>query len=173
MTFKMLGAVLIVFSSWVTGFIFSMNSRYRLDDLEELKKAVTLFINDAVNISMPLGSVFEDISKRINGSMSKIFYDASVIAEKKAEKNAEDIFKKVIDINSKSLYFQWDDMELLYTFAKNLDCPFKNQQKDNALLLIDNIKAIEDEVRQKSQKERKLYNSAGVLCGILISVILF
>ena len=101
MTFKMLGAVLIVFSSWVTGFIFSMNSRYRLDDLEELKKAVTLFINDAVNISMPLGSVFEDISKRINGSMSKIFYDASVIAEKKAEKNAEDIFKKAIDINSK------------------------------------------------------------------------
>ena len=173
MTFKMFGAVLIVFSSWVTGFIFSMNSRYRLDDLEELKKAVTLFINDAVNISMPLSSVFEDISKRVNGAISKIFYDASVIAKKKSEKNAEDIFRKAVDINVSNLYFRWEDMECLYTFAKNLDCSFKNQQLDNALLLIDNIKAIEEEVRQKAQKEQKLYNSAGVLCGILISVILF
>ena len=173
MTFKLFGAVLIVFSSWVTGVIFSMKSRYRLDDLEELKKAVTLFINDAVNVSMPLSSVFDDISKRINGSVAKIFYDASVIADKKSEKNAEDIFKKAIEINLNGLYFQWEDMECLYTFAKNLDCPFKNQQKDNALLLIDNIKAVEEDLREKSQKERKLYNSAGVLCGILISVILF
>lgn len=94
MTFKMFGAVLIVFSSWVTGFIFSMKSRYRLDDLEELKKAVTLFINDAVNISMPLSSVFEDISKRVNGAMSKIFYDASVIAKKRARKTLKIFLEK-------------------------------------------------------------------------------
>ena len=67
MTFKIFGAVLIIFSSWVTGIIFSMNSRYRLDDIEEFKKAVTMFINDAVNISMPLSCVFDDISKRTTG----------------------------------------------------------------------------------------------------------
>ena len=173
MTFKIFGAVLIIFSSWVTGIIFSMNSRYRLDDIEEFKKAVTMFINDAVNISMPLNCVFDDISKRTNGVVAKIFLDASVIAEKKTEKSAEDIFKKAVEKNLANLYFQCEEMECLYSFAKNLDCPFKNQQKDNALLLIDNINAVEDEIRQKSQKEQKLYNSAGVLCGILISVILF
>ena len=43
MTIKLIGAAAIIISSWVAGIMFSMKSAYRLEDLEEFKKAVSIF----------------------------------------------------------------------------------------------------------------------------------
>ena len=153
--------------------MLSMKSRFRLDDLEELKKAVTFFLNDAVNVSMPLSEVFGDIAKRTNGAVSMVFEDAGKLAEMKNEKCAGDVFKKAVDKNLRELYFEADDMDCLYSFAANLDCAYKAQQRDNAQLLLENIRLIQINLNDKALKERRLYNSAGILCGILTCVILF
>ncbi len=172
MIIKAVGVMAIIISSWFAGAALSFKSKFRIDDLEELKKAVNIFINDTVNGSLPLSTVFEDISKRVNGPVAMIFNSAFEISKTKTEVCAEDIFRKAVERNVKNIVFEAEDMECIYSFAKNLDCAYKSEQKNSAEIILDNIRQLKRSALEKSRKEVRLYNSGGILCGILISIIL-
>ena len=172
MIIKAIGITAVIISSWFAGAVLSFKSKFRLDDLEELKKAINIFINDTVNTSLPLSIVFEDISKRVNGPVAMIFNTAFEISKTKSESCAEDILRKAVEKNMKNLVFESDDMECIYSFAKNLDCAYKINQKKGAEIILENIQQIKNIAVEKSKKEVRLYNSCGILGGILICILL-
>ncbi len=172
MTLKIIGMTAVIASSWIIGVIFSMKSYFRLEDIEELKKAVTIFLNDTVNSSMALSVVFKDISQKTKGGVSAIFKDAENLILTKNGNLAKDMLKKAIDKNIKNTYFEYEELECFYSFANSIDSINKEQQRNNARLLIDSIQILISDINKKAAKERRLYNSAGILCGILICVVL-
>ncbi len=173
MTIKLIGAAAIIISSWVAGIMFSMKSAYRLEDLEEFKKAVSIF-SDSISLSAPpISEIFKDISKRVNGPVAMIFDDAGKMAEGKNYPSAEEIFKNAVDKNIKNLYFEAGEMDCLYSFGKNLDLEYSHEQKNGASIIISNINLNQKALKEQAEKDKRLYSSAGVLCGILMCVILF
>jgi hypothetical protein len=78
-----------------------------------------------------------------------------------------------LDFCKKDMYFNTDEIDLLYMFASNIDCIYPNQQENNAKVVMENIQVLQKELRERMQKERKLYSSCSVLLGLMVCVLLF
>jgi len=171
--FKALGAAVIIASSYLFGMTFSLKSKFAFDDMEEIKKALMIYINEGIGFSKPVDSLFADIAKRTNGVISQVFDYASNLALGKSDVKGNDIFIKSIDAYKKDMFFNTDEMELLYMFASNIDCIYSNQQENSARAVIENVQILQKELRERMQRERKLYSSCSDLLGLMICVLLF
>jgi len=94
--FKALGAAVIIASSYLFGMTFSLKSKFAFDDMEEIKKALMIYINEGIGFSKPVDSLFADIAKRTNGVISQVFDYASNLALGKSDVKGNDIFIKSI-----------------------------------------------------------------------------
>lgn len=172
MMLKLLGAVFIIFSTSFAGIYFSTLDRYHLEDLEELKKGLTILKNQVCFSSMPLYEALKDISKRTEGAVSDILYKISNDLEQKAGETAAEIWSEAWSQNKEKTYLSKDDLELLYSFGRTLGYLDRQQQIANVDITIASIEFTQDMLRRRYEKNSKIYRSMGVLSGVLIAVVL-
>ena len=117
MWFKILGALAVMFSSFIAGLYFSKLCLFRIQDLEQMKKAASIFQTELMYSASPLCEVFEQISLRTTGVVSMIFKKAAEGFEKRSGDSAESIWAGSVIDESGSSYFSPEDMENLFAFG--------------------------------------------------------
>lgn len=173
MIFKIIGVVLVIVSTTLMSLMFIKREKYHIEDLNDMKKALTIFKGDISFVSMPLAETFNSISTKTKGNIGKFFKKVSERLEERTGENAADIWEDVLYEFSGLLYFDDEDLEAFYSFGKILGYMDANQQMNNIDIALYYIKQKEDSLREKGIKNAKLYKSVGILSGLLIAVILF
>jgi Stage III sporulation protein AB (spore_III_AB). len=173
MLFKLTGGIVVILCCYTWGFYMSKMGAFRMQDLEQLKKAITIFNAEIKYSATPLYEVFNEISNRTNGVVAMAFEAATEGFLDKKEKTADEIWNKaVIDVQHNA-YFNAEDMEYLFSFGRTLGFADKEMQVQNATLLLDYIENAQQELREKRKVEERLYKTLGLLGGIMVCIILF
>lgn len=173
MLFKLTGGAVVILCCYMWGFYMAKLGAFRMQDLEQLKKAITIFNAEITYSSTPLFEVFNEISNRTNGVVAMAFEGASQGFLDRKGQTAEEIWNKaVIDVQTNA-YFNAEDMEYLFCFGRTLGYADKEMQVRNAALLLDYIENAQQDLREKRKVDERLYKTLGLLGGIMVCIVLF
>ena len=173
MLLKIIGFLIIMGTTYICGLYLAGRTSFRIYDLEQLKKAMTIFKGEVTYSSAPLEYLFKEISQRTSGVTSMLFEFSSKEIEQRKGETLIDIWVKALAQISKNAYFDAEDMEYIYSFGRTLGYADKGQQADNARLLIEYIESAQLALREKKAAEERLYRTLGIVCGLMICLVLF
>lgn len=173
MIIKLIGSIMVVSSCAASGCIMSRKSRYRIEDIEEMKKAVSFYKGSVCAMGLSAGEAFRETALRIKGAVKSIFEDAAEQTEKREFSDIQQIWKNAVDKNVPSLFLNSEDMETLYSFGAIAGFMDRQQQRENAELIISELERIQKKAGEKCAREERLFPSAGALCGMLLCILLF
>lgn len=164
--------MIILICTTLMGAYFALRERYRLQDLQELERAVLLLENHILYLGEPLPEVLESISYKTAGNVGMIFQEAAREMGERQEETADIIWERVWRKFLPKTYFSGEDYSVILSFGRTLGFLDKTQQKGSTELFLHEIREAEKKLNKKLEKNGKLYYSMGVLGGILLAVIL-
>lgn len=173
MVLKLLGASLLVISASIGGFYFSLLDKYRIEELEQAKRMLSILESEMVYSSLLLTDAFYEISKRVSGSIAATAEIFSKLLAQQQDSSISNLWKQALMQGCKQSYFRAEDIETFSDFGRALGYLDKGQQISNIKITRDYIETTQDTLRKHSQKNSKIYRSMGILTGLLIAIILF
>ena len=172
MIIKIIGAALIVSSTTALGFIYSRADKYRLSELSELEKAISVLKSHIGFAVMPLGEALFATSMRVRPPASDIFRDMGERISRKEGQEIKDMWRSSVMENTRDTHLSDEDKEELCSLGLTLGYLDKGRQEKSIALFEEYIKEVKAELSGKSLINSKLYMSMGVLSGLIIAVIL-
>ena len=172
MILKILGGVFIMISSCVLGVYYSFKAEYRINDLFEMKKALTMLISEIEFNLSPLAEAMGNISFKAGIPVSKIFSEFSKKLGSDGN-SAFEVWKSVLKKEAVYTYFASEDIEAFISFGQSLGFLDRQQQHNNIKMAISYIENKIPELSEKSKSNKKMCRSLGVFGGAAVMVILF
>lgn len=172
MILKIIGAVIIVLSSTLIGFFYSRKEEYRINDLNEMKRAFTILISEIEYASNSLPESMINISNKTENPISKILIDFAENLNKKDGQTIQQLWTEAVIRNKNDTYFIDEDLENIKSFGSTLGYLDRNMQINNINMMIDYINKKTDTLSEISIKNKKMYRSLGILGGMIIAIIL-
>jgi len=170
---KLFGAIIITFACSLAGYGLPKFSQLRLEDIGEMKKAVSFYKGYVEAMGCSAEEAFIETSGRVKGTVKEMFrYAAEKICEKRSASISE-IWDETVDKYAETSFFSMEDLDTVKSFGVLPGFLDSRQQSETAEMIINELEKIEEHSRQKFYKEEKLYHSTGVLCGLFISILLF
>ncbi len=172
MFFKIMGGVIVVLASCVIGVYYSFKVEYRIEDLSEMKKALTLLSSEIEFNLSTLAEAMKNISLKVRSPIKDIFEEFSMELEKRTCKSGE-LWENIMNKYFCDTYFEREDIESFISFGHTLGYLDAKQQNNNINLCVEYINNKISELKEKSYKNKKMYKSLGLFGGIVIMVIIF
>jgi len=169
---QIVGIILIMTACTTAGIYYANKPAFRIKDLKEIKKALIILHSEIEYTLTPLPVAIENISKRIDGHISKIFSDFVVLLKEKRNHDIGEIWLMSLEESKEKTYFMEEDLEYLISFGKTLGYLDKTLQVNSIALTIKYIEDKIEEITLVSLKNKKLYQTLGVLSGLLICIVL-
>ena len=169
---KITGSILILISSSAAGFYFSRLNNYRIKALLEFKKAILMLRSEIEFSADPLPAAMELIAERAGESFSEFFKAAAKRLNEKKGDGISEIWKEAIESGLNKTYLAAEDIEYFKALGNTLGQMDRSLQINNLQMNIEYIDTKMDYLYNISGKNRKMYASLGILCGLLIVVIL-
>ncbi|MDR1912993.1 MAG: stage III sporulation protein AB [Clostridiales bacterium] len=172
MIMKIIGSIVVCASSSLIGFYFANADGFRINELNEWKRALLILRSEIAFTRSPLAEAAETISTRVGKPVNAIFKELASSLSQRAGNDTFEIWESTISVKHKSSYLCREDWQCLKDFGKtlgNLDKSMQLSAIDQTISYID-LKTIT--VRVSDEKNKKLYGSLGILGGLLIVVIL-
>lgn len=168
MAVKLFGAVLIIISGAVCGFLRSQIPCRRYKSLRAVYTCLEILENE-IDFSLDsIGRIFMRISKLCE--MEYIFKTAVELDE---EMTVGQRWKRAVDKDSEAMCLKKEDCEIIKLLSQELGTCGREEQIKN----IRHVKALLDKqiitAEEDYKKSAKLYKSLGVSGGIFIAILLF
>lgn len=172
MFLQIIGALIVVLSCSIFGICWGAKISYRIQELEQIQRAMTMLQNQIDFLSQPLPEAMEEIGIQCHDIAGELFLNtANEMNQIKWESGGEIWQKCVLDWKEKS-YLQKQDIDNLLCFGKSMECCNVEQQKSSIALLLHNIEITLSQLHEKKKQQQKLYSSMGVLTGLLVVIML-
>lgn len=171
--FKIIGSIFIIFSTVLFSMYFESVDKYRIEDLEEIKKGFNLFSSNMEYTHLPLSEVFFDISSKLQSTTSEIFKRTSELLNQQKFETASMCWEEALKEYEKQSYFTVDDINAFLYFGKTLGYLDSLRQVKNGRYAVEYIDMTLERLIKKYDKSKKVYKSFGILSGLLIVIVLF
>lgn len=172
MILKIIGSIFIIGASSVLGFYYAGKETFRINDLSEMKRAMLILISEIEYSMNTLPEAVKNISSKINKPVSYFFdYFYNRLSERGIN-SIDEIWSESIDTNKNKTYFDSEDIECFKSFGSTLGYLDKNMQINNINMVIEYIDYKIEFINNSVQKNKKMYQSLGLLGGMLITIIL-
>ena len=172
MYIKIFGAFLIVISAYIFGLYYSKKDKYKSEDLEEIKKGLSIIKDEIMFLSLPLGEAFITASEKISGGASKIFSDIGQGIKKNKDDTLADVINNALDNNISDTFMKKEDTASLISLGKTMGDMDSDHQRSSIDMAISDIEDSINILTSSYQKNEKMYRSLFTLGGVLIAVIL-
>ena len=174
MIIKLAGGILVMVSCSLGGIYFSRKEDFRIQDLEEMKKAFIILkseieyslntlpdalLNISYKTDRQINSFFLSLSQRLTGEKCGSFDEAwrkSIAEELSGSYRTSGSYLKEEDIKA---------FERLGQTLGYLDKKLQINSIDTAISYIDDKAAY---LRKTGEKNKRMYRSIGVICGLLL-----
>ncbi len=171
-TNKIIGMLMVVIATSGYGFILSRDIKARLKELKELKKIVFLMKGEIGFGHTPVLEAFENVSRRCNEPFKAMLVSFVKYGRESDKKPFCDIWNEGMKELVDKTHLSKDEKEMFMKLGSDLGLSdIKTQQNamDSFLTELDvNIAALEKTLPNKV----KLYNSMGIMLGIVIAIIM-
>ncbi|MDR2939688.1 MAG: stage III sporulation protein AB [Clostridiales bacterium] len=171
MVLKFVGFLLVLASTTLIGIYLGSKESFRAMDLKEFKKALIILKSEIEYLNSPLLEAMQNISVKVEPPVSQVFMGMS---KKMFCSESGDIYTFWQDAvlgNTKKTYLKKEDIGLILDFGKCLGHLDKNLQVNNIRFTIEQIEERVAVLNIESAKSKKMYNSMGILSGLLICII--
>lgn len=169
---RLLGSVLIMGATLWCGAYFAMKEKYRLQELEELQRALLYLQGQIGYLSAPLAEALESISWKTGGQLGGIFQKTAEQLAARQGETAEEIWQRIWREEVVHTFLTGEDLDALLVFGRSLGYLDKTQQENSIQLLLRYIEDALTKGRKRLEKNGRLYYGMGCLSGLLIVVTL-
>jgi len=166
---KILGAAMIIFSTYVTGKKIEKNYTKRVEKLNEIKSILIYLENLIKTTNKVLQSCFEVCATQYKGDGSKIFYDAA--DNLKMERSTpESAWAKAVDDNE--LYLKQQDINIIKELGKLLGATDRDGQAENISNVMKRLENQQIEAEKERAKDGKVAGKLSLAVGAGIVILL-
>lgn len=168
---QFLGMALVVSSTTLIGVYFGNIYSFRIRDLKEIRKALVILKSEIEYSLMPIGQAASNISEKLRHPISSIFLKFSNLLEKKVEPRLA--LQQSFEKYKFDTYLTEEDTSQFNSLGKTLGYLDKNLQLNSIEITIKYLEEKINELTALHIKNKKLYQTLGILAGVLIVVIMF
>ena len=158
---------LILVSCSLIGRFLSRKYVYRLNELEEIKNALNIFLSKMRFTYEPIPEIFEEISQNTSKNIGNIFKSAK---DKMKDDTANIAWERAVDESNTNLSKQ--DKYVLKTLSKLLGQTDVDGQTSQIEITQKFLETQIKEAEEEKKKNEKLYSKLGTTIGLAIVVIL-
>jgi stage III sporulation protein AB len=171
-TNKIIGMAMVIISTTAYGIILGRDIKARLKELKELKKIVFLMKGEIGFLHTPLLEALENVSFRCDEPFKEMLINFVKFGRESDRRPFSEIWEEGMNAGISKTHLSKEDKLLFMKFGNELGfSDIKTQQSamDNFLNELDmSINQLEKIVPNKV----KLYNSMGIMLGIVIAIIM-
>ncbi|NLJ78042.1 MAG: stage III sporulation protein AB [Tissierellia bacterium] len=169
---KLLGSLLILFSTTWMGFYHGSRYSSRLKNLVYMEQCFKMLETEIVYGATPLPEALHNIHRKGNRKISFIFRD---IREHLMEHGRGDIFysfSSIIKPLKDDLHFTAEDIELFLSLGRVIGSSSRRDQEKNFQLILNQIGFLQEDAKDERDKHERLFKNLGILTGLAIIIIL-
>jgi stage III sporulation protein AB len=171
MFLEFVGIIFVLASTITAGFYYGNIETYRIYDLIEMKRALSILKSEIEFSMVPLPEAFINIANRTKSPIDKIFNQLGQLANCEENNSISDIWECTITNFQKDTYFNKEDVEQLISFGKTLGYLDKGMQITSIETMTGYIDEKINLLNKTRFGNRKMYRSLGVLGGVLVVII--
>jgi len=168
---NILGAFIVIGASSLAGIYYGNLETYRMRDLQEIKKGLSILRSQVDYIRAPLHEAMQHISERLSIPASRIFEMMAELLVHERNSKVAHMWEAAIDQHGGALYLNEEDIDNIKAFGGILADIDSSLQLANIDLLVNYIDGQVSGLSVSRDKNKKLYRSLGLLCGTLIVII--
>ena len=158
---------LLLVACTLIGRFLSKKYVYRLNELEEMKNALNIFMTKIKFTYEPIPSTFLYISEKVEGNVSKIFKNATEEMENKPAGEAWDKSLDAIVTNMKK-----EDIDIIRNLGRLLG-KTDIEGQISEIKLVNNFLDIQiKDAEEEKNKNEKMYRTLGIVAGMTITILL-
>lgn len=169
---KIIGGLLILFSSTLLGYYYGNRFSTRLENLFHLEQCIKILETEIVYGAVPLPEALTNVYNKGNKKISFIFEEVKTYLLNNKNGNVFCSFKNVINLEKTRLNFKEEDVELFLSLGRVLGSSDRQDQEKNFKLILNQISIIQSEAKLERDKNEKMYKNLGILAGLAIVIIL-
>lgn len=167
---KIVGMTLVLLSSSMLGYLYSLKFSKRINTLRLLISALNLLITEISYTRVPLSEAFVKVSKLADPKIKTLFLNTAHILENSLGYTASEAWyaalKGISELNLNN-----EDIEILKSFGDGLGNSDIYSQENNYKLTVELLKNQLKNAEKSGEKNEKMYKNLGILLGIAIIII--
>ncbi|MCL2616914.1 MAG: stage III sporulation protein AB [Defluviitaleaceae bacterium] len=171
MMLRIIGALIVLGASTIAGVYYGNLETYRMRDLLEIKKALSILRSHIEYSRTPLPEAMQAIAVRVRKSVGNIFEMCADLLVHERNERVAHIWEAAIEQHKEAMFLTEEDIEQLKGFGAQLGDLDSDAQITNISMLIEYIDERVSQLHESRDRNRKLYRSLGVLGGALIVII--
>lgn len=169
---KILGSLLIVFSSSIIGYYLGNKYSARLENLLHIEQCIKILETEIVYGAVPIPDALNNVYLKGNKKVSYIFQQIrnNLLYNKDVDllRSFEMVKRQLIE----ELNLKEEDIELFLSLGRLLGTSDRTDQEKNFKLILNQIEILINEAKLEKDKNEKMYKNLGILAGIAIVIIL-
>lgn len=170
---KLLAIGLVLIGCIMGGVWLDEDQKKRIVELEKFIYLFELLKAEIDYRLTPLKEACLTVGKRTNNkSIEAVMIGFAKSLEDKESVRVEEMWEKAIDAQKQAFHLQEADYKLLYGFGGACGYLDKNMEKRNIEMILERLRQVTNEAKEKYQKTSKLNRSLGVLIGLGLSIFL-
>ncbi len=170
MLFKVFGIFLVIVSTVALGRVNGKRHTDRLRELDIFGGCIVNLENEIRFTQTPFTDAIKKVTPAQKCAISDVFISVASSLEELSGKTFADIWRNVIEDNSKNFFK--DDLSLLLSFGECLNNSDVDGQIKCLKLYAKKLADHTERLKAQCENSRKLSQSLGIYSGLLISVLL-
>lgn len=169
---KILGGVMVIFSTSAYGYIMSRDIHKRLLELKEIKKIIFLLKGEIGFGMTPILEAAGNIAGRCTGVMGGILRELEAHNGMVKEGSLGEIWKKVFEKGLRDTHLCEREKERLISLGDSLGLRDTQTQVNALNAYADELDSCIEELAKVLPTKTRLYQSLGVMLGVIITIIM-
>ena len=172
MAIRIIGIMLVISSTTVIGIYYSYKNDYRLLELEELSKVMNMLLSEIEYGISTLPEAIGVISERIEGPIKLILSECREQLTEKKGQGINELWCNAIDKKNLNTYMNKNDINHLKDMGKILGYGDRELLNRGIKSVTDYIDNEISNIHELNKKNKKMYQSLGLLSGVLLVIVL-
>jgi len=173
MLLRIAGALAVMLGCAGLGLYYSSKEGFRIHELQELKKALLILSSEIEYMRAPLNIACANIAKRTELTISALFLQFSELLTTGEGETAYQLWATATDGLKGKTFMAVEDLSVIDGFGKTLGYLDKHMQQNAINYAVNYIDEKAAALQIQGDKNKRMYRSLGIICGLLITVVLW
>jgi stage III sporulation protein AB len=169
---KLIGCVVIIGASSMSGFIYSEKLNYRVYQLNEIHRAIHQLQNEITYVHALLPDAFKSIAHKSKEPIKELFNRTSELLVNNEHENVYEAMISAINSMKNKLFLNADDINVILDLSKTLGESDIEGQNSIFILTIENLKKQIVISEEFMNKNIKMYRYLGFSFGAMLVIAL-
>ena len=171
MLVRIIGMALAFGAAALAGIYCGNVDGYRVKDLADMKKALAILKSEIEFAHTPLPEALVSIGERMGGPVGGMFLMLSQRLGKARGTDAATLWEECVRHFAPQTYFNKEDTAQVIAFGRVLGYLDKGMQMANIAITADYITEKMAQINETRLKNKRMFQSLGVLGGLLVVII--